>query len=185
MATKTDNSKLEEKLIIRREVIEKVGKPKIKVVELYAGRSVMWGILRDEYKGKVEIELLSIEKERGKNPRALQCDNLKFIDGIDLSRFDIVDVDAYGIPSKQLMAIKRQGFKGWVIVTAIQSMFGALPKEVLFANGITAEMQKKVSAVFVSKGLQYIQNFMYSLGSRLIRGFFEDRKYYFYTRFEV
>ena len=83
------------------------------------------------------------------------------------------------------MAIKRQGFNGWVIVTAIQSMFGALPKEVLFANGITAEMQKKVSSVFVSKGLQYIQNFMYSLGSRLIRGFFEDRKYYFYTRFEV
>ena len=49
MATKTDNSKLEEKLIIRREVIEKIGKPKIKVIELYAGRSVMWGILRDEY----------------------------------------------------------------------------------------------------------------------------------------
>ena len=96
MATKTDNSKLEEKLIIRREVIEKVGKPKIKVVELYAGRSVMWGILRDEYKGKVEIELLSIEKERGKNPRALQGDHLKCIDGIALSRLEIVDVDASG-----------------------------------------------------------------------------------------
>jgi hypothetical protein len=185
MATKTDNSKLEEKLIIRREVIAKVNKPKIKVIELYAGKSVMWSILRDEFKGRVEIELLSIEKEHGKNPRALQGDNLKFIDGIDLNRFDIVDVDAYGIPSKQLLAIHRQQFKGWVIVTAIQSMFGALPKEVLLANGITKEMMKKVSAVFVSKGLAYIKNFMYSLGSRYIRGFFEERKYYFYTRFEV
>ena len=100
MATKTDNSKLEEKLIIRREVIEKIGKPKIRVLELYAGRSVMWGILRDEYQGKVEIELLSIEKERGKNPRALQGDNLKFIDGIDLSRFDIVDVERLWHPFK-------------------------------------------------------------------------------------
>ena len=185
MATKTDNSKLEEKLIIRREVINKIDKPEIKVIELYAGKSVMWSILRDEYKGRVKIDLLSIEKERGKNPRALQGDNLKFIDGIDLNRFDIVDVDAYGIPSKQLMAIHRQHYKGWIIVTAIQSMFGALPKEVLLANGINREMMKKVSAVFVTKGLDYIKNFMYSLGSRYIRGFFEERKYYFYTRFEM
>jgi hypothetical protein len=184
MATKTDNSKLQEKLIIRREVIAKLNKPKIKVIELYAGKSVMWSILKSEFKGRVEIELLSIEKERGKNPRALQGDNLKFIDGIDITRFDIVDVDAYGIPSKQLIAICRQHFKGWIVVTAIQSMFGALPKEVLLANGITKEMMKKVSAVFVSKGLTYIKNFIYSLGCRSIRGFFDERKYYFYTRLE-
>ncbi len=182
---KTDNSKLEEKLIIRREVIDKIGKQEINVVELYAGRSVMWGILSDEYKGRVKINLLSIEKERGKNPRALCGDNMKFIRGIDLSRFDIVDVDAYGIPSQQLLAIKRQDYKGWIIVTAIQSMFGKLPTDVLMANGMTQAMLQKVSAIFTKGGLQYIKNFMYTLGSRRIRGFFEDRKYYFYTRFEV
>ena len=185
MAKKTDNSKLEEKLILRREVIDKIGKPEIKVIELYAGKSVMWSILRDEYKDRVKIHLLSIEKEHGNNPRALQGDNMKFIDGIDLNRFDIVDVDAYGIPAGQLKAIRKQNYRGWVIVTAIQSMFGALPKDVLLANGITKAMMRKVSAVFVSKGLAYIKNFIYSLGGRTIRGFFEERKYYFYTRFEV
>lgn len=182
---KTDNSKLEEKLIIRREVIRKIGKPEINVIELYAGKSVMWSILRQEFAGEVKINLLSIEKEHGKNPRALQGDNMKFIGGIDLSRFDIVDVDAYGVPASQLIAIHKQHYQGYVIVTAIQSMFGALPKEVLLSNGITRAMMKKVSAVFVSKGLQYIKNFMYSLGCRHIRGFFEERKYYFYTRMEV
>jgi len=182
---KTDNSKLEEKLIIRREVIDKIGKPEINVIELYAGKSVMWSILRDEYQGRVKINLLSIEKEKGKNPRAFQGDNMKFIGGIDLSRFDIVDVDAYGIPSAQLLAIRRQRYKGWVIVTAIQSMFGALPKDVLLANGMTKAMLQKVSAIFSHGGFQYIKNFMYTLGCRSIRGFFDERKYYFYTRMEV
>lgn len=182
---KTDNSKLEEKLIIRREVIDKICKPEINVIELYAGKSVMWSILRDEYQGRVKINLLSIEKQKGKNPRALQGDNLKFIGGIDLSRFDIVDVDAYGIPSAQLLAIRRQRYTGWVIVTAIQSMFGALPKDVLLANGMTKAMLQKVSAIFSHGGFQYIKNFMYTLGCRTIRGFFYDRKYYFYTRMEV
>lgn len=47
MTTKIDNSRLEEKLVIRREVIQKLNKPQIKVLELYAGKSVMWSILRD------------------------------------------------------------------------------------------------------------------------------------------
>ena len=64
-------------------------------------------------------------------------------------------------------------------------MFGKLPTDVLMANGMTQAMLQKVSAIFTKGGLQYIKNFMYTLGSRRIRGFFEDRKYYFYTRFEV
>lgn len=185
MATKIDNSHLEEKLVIRREVIQKLNKPQIKVLELYAGKSVMWSILMDEFKDTVQIELFSIEKERGKNPRALQGDNLKFINGIDLNRFDVIDVDAYGIPSKQLIAIQRKQYKGWLIVTAIQVFIGTLPKEVILANGVTNQMIKKSPALFSIKGFRYIKNFMYALGSRYIRGFFEDRHYYFYTKFEV
>lgn len=79
---KTDNSRYYEKLKIRQMAICEIGKKKISVLELYAGKSVLWKELKRRNE-KVKINLLSIEKEKGKNKMALCGDNLKFIDKID------------------------------------------------------------------------------------------------------
>lgn len=47
------------------------------------------GLPKNPRKISKKINVLSIEKEPGKNKMALCGDNMKFIDSLDLSRFDI------------------------------------------------------------------------------------------------
>lgn len=178
---KTDNSFFEEKKLLRQEVIDLLAKDEIRVLELYAGKSLMWNDLKKANPHK-KIMVFSIEKEKGKNPKALTGDNLKFLKNINLEKFDIIDVDAYGYPFTQLEIIESRGFKGFVVVTAIQTMFGSVPKKMLKYSGISEEMIKKIPSIFFQNGFAYLKNFLYICGIKQVTGFFISRKNYFYYK---
>lgn len=178
---KTDNSFFEEKVILRQDVLDILDKKEISVLELYAGKSLMWKQLKKNNKDKT-INLLSIEKERNKNKYALCGDNLKFIDSINLKRFDIIDIDAYGIPFEQIKKVINNGFEGYVIVTFIQTMQGRLPKNLVKSVGLSKEMYNKIPSVFSKNALVYLNNFLYICGIKKIRGYFINRKRYFYFK---
>lgn len=180
---KTDNSHLTEKIMIRQEIIDLIGKPKINVLELYAGKGVLWSELKKR-NPQIEINVLQIEIEKGKNKRALCGDNLKFLPSMNLERFDLIDVDAYGIPIAQLDVIFSKKYHGFVCVTAIQSVMGILPDNLLRANGISSEIFSKIRLIFSQKGLQYIENYLYLSGVQQVRGYFltSERKNYFYFK---
>lgn len=159
---KTDNSFFEEKKALRQDVINLIAKDEIRVLELYAGKSLMWNDLKKSNPQK-NIIVFSIEKEKGKNPKALTGDNLKFLKNINLERFDVIDVDAYGYPFSQIEIIESRGFRGFVIVTAIQTLFGAVPKKMLKYSGINDEMIKKNTFTFFSKWVWLFKKFFVSL----------------------
>ena len=113
---------------------------------------------------------------------ALTGDNLKVMPSIDLKKFDIIDLDAYGIPYAQLQEVFKQEYKGYVIVTAIQSMMGQLPIKMLEEIGYTKSMIKKIPTLFSSNGFEKLKNYLYLHEIKQITGYFIGRKNYFYFK---
>jgi len=167
---KTDNSNIATKIKIR-ELISFDG---ARVLDCYSGTGYLWK------KVKTKTIVTSIEKEHDKNKKALTGDNLKYLNMLDITHFDIIDMDAYGIPFEQLEVIFKKRFKGLVIITAIQSMTGALPKKMLRLLGYTKEMIDKCPALFYRNGDQKLKNYLYLRGIKKIHGTTINRKSYFY-----
>lgn len=95
---KTDNSYIEEKIDLRISAISE--KKSVTVLDCYAGTGKLWTLVKQ--RTGCNISVVGIEKENGKNKYALPGDNIKYLKNIDLSKFDIIDLDAYGIPFAQL-----------------------------------------------------------------------------------
>ena len=151
MKIQTDNSYLAEKVQLRIESLPK--KEVVTVLECFAGDGLIWKEVKRITKRNIKI--LRIDQKDDKKGIYLKGDNLKFLQSIDLDRFDIVDLDAYGSPFTQLLEIiHAKQFKGIVHCTFIQSMFGALNKRMLFDLGYTKAMIEKIPSLFNKGGIQ-------------------------------
>jgi len=175
---KTDNSYFEEKVKLRIDSLPK--KDKIKVLDCYAGKGLIWHEVKKQT--KKDITVVSIEKESRKNKTALHGSNLKYLNVLDLSKYDIIDLDAYGIPYYQLNIIFKRNYKGIVHVTAIQSGMGKLPNGLIKDIGYTEQMIKKISSIFNRNGVDKLKNYLYLNGVKQITGIFVNRKNYFYFK---
>lgn len=135
----TDNSFFQEKVNLRLQAIS--GMESVRVLDCFAGTGKIWKAVKR--KSSAKIFVLGIEKERGKNIDALPGSNLKYLASMNLSRFDVIDLDAYGIPYDQLSLLFRRGYSGRVIVTAIQSGMGHYPPNCCLSLAILKECSKK------------------------------------------
>jgi len=149
----TDNSHLLEKIDLRRETISMIGKDNILVLEAYSGDGVIWGEVKKSMPW-VNIGILRIDKKPDRKGAYLRGDNIKFLKSIDLEPFDIIDLDAYGLPTKQLSIIFDRGFSGFVHCTFIQSGFGMLDNTLLNSCGYTKEMISKCPTLFCRNGME-------------------------------
>ena len=174
----TDNSNFEKKVLLRLDALQQIDKDEINVLDCFAGYGLLW----QEVKRRSDktIKIVSIEKEKGKNPTALQGDNLKYLPTLDLSKFDIIDIDAYGVPTKQIEIITLRQWHGILIITEIESMMGNMPKELLFSVGIE-DLYKENKAVFCSYFPQFLDNYLFQKGIKEKYGYFLGRKLYFYV----
>lgn len=177
---KTDNSHLEEKVLLRLETVNKIKKDKITVLEAYAGDGKIWEEVQKRTDKKIQI--LKIEKKNDKKGVYLKGDNLKFIPLFDYSIYDIIDFDAYGVPYHQLETIFKNKYKGYVHVTFIQSGMGNLPNDMLVDLGYTKGMIKKCRTLFSKNGLEKMKRYLAINGVNKIDGYFFDRKSYFYFK---
>lgn len=86
-STKTDNKSIANKIFIRREAVKNL--KIVKVLDLFAGRNVLWGnINTHKYFG------IEIKKDKGIN---LNANARKVLDSINLSMYNVIDCDSYGI----------------------------------------------------------------------------------------
>lgn len=113
---KTDNKSIANKIFIRKEAIKNL--IEVKVLDLFAGRNVLWDNIRtDKYFG------IDIVSNKGKN---LNIDTRKIIDSIDLSQFNVIDCDSYGIAFdlyKKLLTNKSVKNGTVIIYTLITNEF--------------------------------------------------------------
>lgn len=171
---KTDNSYFNQKVQLRLDCIKKKN---VSVLDCFSGTGKLWKSVKE--KSKAKISIIGIEKESGKNKMSLPGDNIKYLKSIDLSKFDVIDLDAYGIPFAQLEILFKREYKGTVIVTAIQSMMGQLPKGMLLEIGYTKQMLNKIPSLFNKNGLDKLEKYLYLHGVQSIEGYFIGQKNYF------
>jgi len=175
----TDNSHIIEKVNVRIEAIKDIESPY--VLECYAGKGVIWDIVKEKT-GK-EITILRIEKDINKGNKVyLPGDNLKYLSTIDLSKFDIIDLDAYGIPFKQCEILFKRQYKGITICTVIFSMYGSLNNKLLKYNNITDAMIKKTKTIFFRNGFGKFKNYLYICGVRSLTGYYLGKYNYFFFK---
>lgn len=175
-ATKTnnDNSLIEAKINLRIESLP--DKKDINVLECFGGEGLLWAAVYRRCPQK-NIKVLSIDKNHY-NRVQLQGDNLKYLSSLNLNDFDIIDLDAWGSPVKQLEIVFARKYKGIVHCTFIQSMMGNLPEELLLANGYTRNMLAKIKSIFVTNGVQKFLNYLSSRGIKKVRIVSHSRKNY-------
>lgn len=175
---KTDNSYTDIKISLRLETVNMIDKQEINVLEAYAGSGVIWsGVLRQTSK---KINIIPIEVKDGKKGFYLKGNNEKFMPLFDFSHFDIIDLDAYGVPFNQLEVVFDKKFKGFVHCTYIQSGMGRLPNGLLQKIGYSKDMIKKIPTLFCKEGMVKMERYLQSYGIENITGYFIGRKNYFY-----
>ena len=167
------------KIKIRLQSIDKIKNPV--VLDCFSGDGTLWKNIKNL--SDKEIKVLRIETKQKAKGVYLKGDNKKFLKTIDLKAFDIIDLDAYGIPCDQLDILFKRNYKGIVIVTAIQSMLGQLPVKMLKEVGYSKEMIKKCPTLFSKKGKEILKQWLAFKGVKEVYGKLDGRKNYFY--FEV
>ncbi len=157
---KTDNAKPASKISLRKMAIE--GLDEVKVLDLFAGTNFLWSkIPTDRYYG---VELV---KGKGRNAEG---DNLKIIPSLDLSQFNVIDCDSYGVPDKQIRALYQNPTltQGTVIIyTAISNKMSGISREVIREYNL-AKIYKKSKTLLNGLTLSYFYDLLYKKGVRKV-----------------
>jgi hypothetical protein len=171
----TDNSFFAEKIRLR---YDELPQRNIRVLNAFGGDNRIWAEIKKNWKYDISVDSIDIKK---KYQTYLKGDNIKFLQTLDLKQYDFIDLDAYGIPFKQLEIIFASKFKGngkAVFVTFIQSMHGRLPVDFLKTLGYTNEMIAKVPNLLNKNGFEKFKNYLFLRGIKRIIYYQMDRKVY-------
>ena len=172
-AKKTDNSYLAQKVYLRQKYL-----PENPVVlDCYAGAGLIWKKVQENLPS-VNIQRLAIEKEPNKGKFHLTGNNMAFIGSMDLSRFNVIDLDAYGVPYEQVKTLFDRQYHGTVFITFIQSVMGALPYGLLLDVGFSKSMIKKCPTIFYRRGWDHWLEFLARNGVTRVAYIQHERKYY-------
>lgn len=154
---KTDNSFIADKVDLR--INHLPDKQDISVLDCYAGSGLIWKKIQSIKKDK-NFDITQIERDKKKGVY-LRGDNVKFLQSIDIFGFDVIDLDAYGVPYKQLSIVIPKIKIGTVIyITYICRMFGALNNNFLSECGYSDSMVKKIPTLFYKNGIDKFKQYL-------------------------
>lgn len=171
---KTDNSYLNSKINLRINHLPDI--QTIKVLDCFAGRSLIWE--RIKRKSTKDINVIGID--RISYGSTLKGNNVKYLKGMNLNKYDIIDLDAYGIPFRQLEIIFRKGYRGILFITFVQSIFGRLPVRMLMKIGYTRNMISKCPTLFNRNGIEKFKQYLAMNGVRRVIIINKNNKKYLY-----
>lgn len=170
---KTDNHYLKDKVRLRAKYIP----DKPFVLDCYAGNGVIWREVQ-KLMADTPIIRLAIEKEKSKGGFHLAGDNVRFLMSLDLSAYNVIDLDAYGIPYQQIKILFDRQYHGLVFFTFIQSIMGNLPHGMLMDIGFSKAMITKAPTLCARRGWDYFIQFLSLRGVDKITYTNHNRKYY-------
>lgn len=159
-SVQTDNACLKEKIELRKMATEHFYT--LKVLDLFAGDNVLWSNFdKERYYGCESM------KGKGKN---LYADNRKVIPSLDLSDFNVIDLDSYGIPFEQVEQLFDNDTlkSGTVVVyTCIGNAMSNLSKKARKKFQID-DMYREAPTLFNGFGTEYFHSLLYDKGVREI-----------------
>jgi hypothetical protein len=175
--TKTNNTNLNAKVYLRTHFLDK--QKEYKVLDCYHGTGEIWNSVKN--KG-YNIFVVGIDK---KENATIKGDNLKVLPTIDLEQFDIIDLDAYGMPIKQLEIIfSKVKTEKIIYVTYIQTLFGSLDRILLEKIGYTKEMIVKCPTLFFKNAFNKLVIYLTSKGIKDIY-YIEQSSNKYYISFKI
>lgn len=180
--TKTDNHYTADKVALRIAMTQHIAEPR--VLDVFGGHGVVWAAV-ERITGK-PIRRIAVDMRYDLTDPHLHGDNRKVVKGLDLSQFDVVDLDAYGIPAgliEEVVVNKR--FRGVVFVTAIQTMQGAMPSTVSKGIGLPESITSACPSLVSRRGWEFLKAWLASLGVREITHRSKARKHYLGFRTDV
>ena len=153
-----DNTNIRHKVYLRRTATRKLAS--VNVLDLFAGRGELWKRLNpDTYQG--------IEIEKGKNPNAIVGDNRLIIPKLDLSKYNVIDCDSYGVPATQIKLLYDNGTlqKSTVIIyTCISNKVSITPNVLQQYAGFYGDMYRKAKTLFNGWQSQLFFDYLATLG---------------------
>jgi len=144
---KTDNSSLASKVKFRT---DRLPSDPIRVLDCYHGSGACWRNIK-RLTGRTDITVDGLDIE-DKGSFTLLGDNQKTLPNITLSKYNVIDVDSYGVPYDILKDIfSYQGeINAIIYFTMCLTFMRKVPNELLEDIGFTKKMCSE-APVFVSK----------------------------------
>lgn len=124
------------------------GDEPVRVLDAYAGDGEIWRWVR---RWRPDVAVTSIEKDPSRGHGAIRADNRRVLKAMDLSRFDVLDLDAWGQPTDQLGIAHDRGFDGVVFWTFIAT-YPRGSHLLLDAAGIPREWVKLAPTTMFGQG---------------------------------
>lgn len=170
---KTDNSYLADKVELRAAHLP--AGDQIRVLDCYAGAGRIWDYVRRSTGRRIDVVPIDVE---AKQEVVLLGDNVKWMMGIDLAKYQVVDLDAYGMLTAQLLILFDKRYHGTVFITFIQSLFGQLSRQMLRELGYTNRMIEKIPALFNRQGFEKFKDWLSVHGVKRICHRSTGKKHY-------
>jgi len=177
----TDNSYFRAKVALRKEALASIGKKEVKVLDCFYGQGLIWKAIRNEV--DIDISVLGIEIKKGKSMDCvIEGDNLKVLPTLDLDCYDLIDLDAYGSPFKQLEIIFNKNYKGVIVCTYIQASYGVLHNGMLEILGYNLDMIRKIPTLFSRHPMEKFKSYLSMRGvKRIIVKHYKNKHYLYFT----
>jgi hypothetical protein len=177
--TKKDNDFLFDKIAIREEACLKIPKKKIRVLDCFGGRGILWKAVKSKLAKKKYIEVVSIDR-KAEDGVSFVSDNREVLENEDLKGYDIVDLDSYGVPYAQMKILSEKEFMGIVVGTLILKVVGQLPKALCIELGFTEKTFRTVPILCSKRGWEKWLRWLWENDwRRIIHRSSKTRKHYF------
>ena len=167
---KVDNSHEYAKLRLREDAVRSLGLTHIKVLDAYSGKGVMWRALAARMPD-VTFDVTRIDKKPDDDdPSLIRGDNVRVMRGMDLSQFDLIDLDAYGVPARQLELCAEGAPHVPVVLTCIIRQAFNMKQTPIIAAGIPPSWIKETGPVLWHKWWDFWwENYCATLGYNRIK----------------
>lgn len=170
---KTNNSFARDKIDLR---VQHLPDGNVSVMDCFCGDGILWRGVKSLTER--EIMVLPIDTKKTLTEFYLVGSNKDYLRIMDLTKYNVVDLDAYGVPFDQLCILFERQYAGVVFVTFIQTMYGRLPLGLLRAIGFTDTQIKKSPALFGKRGWDYFLQWLALNGVTEIHHRSNKRKHY-------
>jgi hypothetical protein len=170
---KTDNSYLRDKVELR---LRHLPAGEVRVLDCFSGKGLIWAGVK-KLSGRA-LKVLPIDHRPDKFDFHLHGNNLEYLETIDISRYNVIDLDAYGVPFEQIECLVRRRYRGIVFVTMIQTLMGGIPHGLLQRIGFTKAQVEKAPTLFSRRGWQYFLEYLAACGVQKIAHRSHGRKHY-------
>ena len=148
------------------------------VLDSFSANARIWSKIARMTGRKISLTRIDMDKHR--KGVYLVGDNMRIMQSLDLSVYDVIDLDAYGIPYDQIKLLFERKVKAAVFVTFIQSMLNRLPNNMLLDFGYTKNMIDAAPSLLSRNGFGKLKELLALSGVNKISYHNKKNKYYLY-----